>query len=99
MSYGYTDPANGLTDAYLELWRLVYLSDTGGLIADDDWDIRAVRCYLDLSLKFQSSIMLLISLFERQMFHGTDLLAVAYYNSAANRRGVFVYEGKIAVMN
>jgi hypothetical protein len=65
ISYGYsfvTDPANGLTDAYLELSRRACLSDAEGLLTDDDWDTRAVRQYLDLQREFQGSIMLLISL-------------------------------------
>jgi hypothetical protein len=32
------------------------------------------------------------------MPRGTDLLAVAHCNSAANRRGIFLYEGKFAIM-
>jgi hypothetical protein len=101
MSYGYsfvTDPANGLTDAYLELSRRACLADTEGLMADDDWDTRAMRQYLDLQREFQGSIMLLISLFGGQMPRGTDLLAVSHCNSATNRRGIFVYEGKFAIM-
>jgi len=101
MSYGYsfvTDSANGLTDAYLELSRRACLSDVGGLMADENWDTHAVRQYLDLQREFQGSIMVLISLFGGQMPRGTDLLAVAHCNSAANRRGVFIYEGKIAIM-
>jgi hypothetical protein len=51
ISYGYsfvTDPANGLTDIYLELSRRAYLSDAEGLLTDNNWDTRAVRQYLDL---------------------------------------------------
>jgi len=101
-SYGYsfvTDPANGLADAYLELSRLACLSDVGGLMADDDWDLHAVRQYLELQREFQGWIMLLVSLFGGQMPRGTDLLAVGHCNSSANRRGVFVYDGKLAIMN
>jgi hypothetical protein len=101
ISYGYsfvTDPANGLTDAYLELSRRACLSDAEGLLTDDDWDTRPVCQYLDLQREFQDSIMLLISLFGGQMPCGTDLLAVAHCNSAANRRGILVYEGKFAIV-
>jgi hypothetical protein len=101
ISYGYsfvTDPANGLTDAYLELSRRACFPDAEGLLTDDDWDTRVVRQYLDLQREFQGSIMLLISLFGGQMPRGTDLLAVAHCNSAANRRGIFLYEGKFAIM-
>ena len=39
-----------------------------------------------------------VSLFSGRMPRGTDLLAVAHCNSAADRRGMSFYEGKIAVM-
>ncbi|PVH91213.1 hypothetical protein DM02DRAFT_501558, partial [Periconia macrospinosa] len=41
------DPANGLSEAYLELSRRACLATVNGLMTDDAWDMTAVRRYLD----------------------------------------------------
>lgn len=101
-TYGYSfvsDPANGLSDAYLELSKLACLTTTGALMTDDDWDRHAVRQYLDLYDELQRLVMLLICFYGGQWPRGTDILAVAHRNSADNRRGVCIYSGSIAIIN
>ena len=54
-----TAPANGLLESYLELSRRASLATVDGLMTDNDWDLKAVRRYLDQYTEMTASLMLL----------------------------------------
>ena len=94
-----SDPANGLSDAYLELSRMACLATSDGLMTDNGWDYGAVRQYVSLHHELQRLIMLLVYLHGGSVPRGTDLLAVAHRNSPDNRRGVCIYADTIAIIS
>ncbi len=94
-----SDPANGLSDDYLELSRIACLATNDGLMTDDGWDYVAVRQYVSLYRELQRLNMLLIYLHGGSTPRGTDLLAVTHRNTPDARRGVCVYANTIAVIS
>ncbi|KAK6442737.1 hypothetical protein LTR95_001020 [Oleoguttula sp. CCFEE 5521] len=102
MQAGYSfvsDPANGLSDEYLELSRIACLATKDGLMTDNGWDYVAVRQYVRLYHELQRLNMLQIYLHGGSTPCGTGLLTVAHRNTPDNRRGESVYANTIAIIS
>jgi hypothetical protein len=93
------DPANGLGEAYLELSRRACLATANGLMTDDDWDLVAVRRYLDRYDHLTHLLVLLVYLVGGQAPRGTELFALEHCNGASTSRGVCVHAGKMALIS
>jgi len=93
-----SDPANELSDAYLDLSRRACLASFDGLMTDDSWDMDAVKRYLALHHEMLRLLMLLIHLTAGQAARGTEMLAVEHRNGPSTLRGICVYSGTIIVI-
>lgn len=93
-----SDPANRLSDAYLDLSRRACLAAVDGLMTDNSWDMDAVQRYLALHDEMLQLLMLLIHLTAGQAARGTEMLSVEYRNGPSTLRGICVYTGKIIVI-
>lgn len=92
------DPANGLSEAYLELSRRACLATINGLMTDDAWDMTAVRRYLDWYHHMTELVMHLFYLVGGQAPRGTELAALEHCNGSSTSRGVCVYSGKMGLI-
>jgi len=94
-----SNPANGLSDDYLELLRIACLATNDSLMTDNGWNHAAVRQYVSLYRELQRLNMLLIYLHGGSTPRGTNLLAVTHRNTPDARRGVCIYANTIAVIS
>ncbi|KAJ3531129.1 hypothetical protein NM208_g9021 [Fusarium decemcellulare] len=98
-----TDPANGLADAYLELFMKACKSPMDGLLKTQTqgrgaWDPKAAQAYLDahgIHLKF---LIVLTQLGGGQGARISELLTIACHNTPSRLRGVALYGVKMLLI-
>jgi hypothetical protein len=93
-----TASVNGIMESYLELSRRASLATVNGLMADNNWDLEAVRRYLDQYAEMTLSMMLLILLLSGHALRGTELSALEHCNGPSTTRGVCVYARKMGLI-
>jgi hypothetical protein len=100
-SRGYSfvsEPANSLSEAYLDLSQRASLAGIDGLLSRDGWRQPRVSRYLDDSEAFLSLLFILVYLTGGQAAQGTELTSVEYQNGASTQRGIYVYGSAFVVV-
>ncbi|KAF4446765.1 hypothetical protein F53441_9625 [Fusarium austroafricanum] len=95
-----TDPANGLADAYLELFMKACTSPMDGLLKTQTqgqgaWDPKAAQAYLDAHDIHLKLLMVLTQLDGGQGARISELLTIACHNTPSRLRGVAFYGGRM----
>lgn len=91
-----TDPANGLDDAYLDLFMRACTSSIDGMLksrgqGQNLWDTEAAQAYLDAHDAFLKTIMVLCYLDSGQAARISELLTIEYCNTVSRLRGIGIY--------
>ncbi|KAG7406289.1 hypothetical protein Forpe1208_v014519 [Fusarium oxysporum f. sp. rapae] len=91
-----TDPANGLDDAYLDLFMRACTSSIDGMLKSRGqgqslWDTEAAQAYLDAHDASLKTIMVLCYLDSGQAARISELLTIEYCNTASRLRGIGIY--------
>jgi hypothetical protein len=98
-----SDPANGISNAYLELLTKACLSPVNllTLIGKNEcssWDKKAVCSYIDAHNDLLRMILLLCHLSSGQCARATELLTIQHGNTASQLRGICLYGGRLCLV-
>ncbi|KAF9777496.1 hypothetical protein IL306_004401 [Fusarium sp. DS 682] len=98
-----SDPANGLEDAYLELFMRACVSPVDGLLRkqgrdQSSWDARAARAYLSAHDDLLQCFMVLIQIDWGQACRISELLTLECCNTASRLRGICNYGARLCAV-
>ncbi|KAG4277085.1 hypothetical protein FPRO04_14179 [Fusarium proliferatum] len=91
-----SDPANGLNDAYLELFMRACTSSIDGILKSRGqfqslWNAEAAQTYLDAHDASLKTLMVLCYLDGGQAARISELLTIEYCNTSSRLRGIGIY--------
>ncbi|KAM5527108.1 hypothetical protein FOXYSP1_20377 [Fusarium oxysporum f. sp. phaseoli] len=91
-----SDPANGLNDAYLELFMRACTSSIDGILKSRGqfqslWNAEAAQAYLDAHAASLKTLMVLCYLDGGQAARISELLTIEYCNASSRLRGIGIY--------
>ncbi|KAJ9413322.1 hypothetical protein FOXG_15071 [Fusarium oxysporum f. sp. lycopersici 4287] len=91
-----TDPANGLNDAYIELFMRACTSSIDGMLksrgqGQSRWNAEAAQAYLDGHNATLKTLMVLCYLDGGQAARISELLTIEYCNTESRLRGIGIY--------
>ncbi|KIV98742.1 uncharacterized protein PV09_09494 [Verruconis gallopava] len=89
------EPANKLNTAYLDLSSRACLDLINGLIKGDQWNMAAVRRYLQEEVEFLIQMMLVMYLLGGQAPRSPDLFSIEHRNGESTSRGTCVHDGVV----
>lgn len=97
-----TDPANGLSDAYLQLVKRACTAPMDGLLRRDRvggggrrWDMQAVIKYIEKHDELLKDLMIAVQGYGGQGSRISELLTLRHVNTSSQLRGVVLYAGSI----
>ncbi|QLI69347.1 uncharacterized protein G6M90_00g060920 [Metarhizium brunneum] len=97
-----TDPANGLSDAYLQLIKRACIAPMDGLLQRDRvgsggrrWDMQAITKYIEKHDKLLKDLMITVHGYGGQGSRISELLTLRHANTSSQLRGVVLYAGSI----
>jgi hypothetical protein len=93
-----SEPANGLSEAYLALSQRASLASMDGLLSKDGWLRSRVWRYLQQSEALLSLLLVLVYLTGGQAARGTELTSVEHCNGASTQRGIYVHGGAFVLV-
>ncbi len=98
MKKGYSfvhEPANKLNTAYLDLSSRACLDSKNGLMRGEQWNMVAVRRYLQEEVNFLTEMMLVMHLLGGQAPRSPDLFSIEHRNGESTSRGICIHEGVV----